>query len=277
MALDRFNLAWNDFEKCVSNSFKELLDNGYFVDVTLATDDDYHIKAHKVVLSTCSPVLKSILEKHPHQHPLIYMSGIKHQELKSIINFMYVGETEVAHDKLEIFMSIAAKFKIKGLSNCQINEEPSRPNQEQAKLEFKSIHKDDPLKEALEADKKDENNDAQGLTPKEEEDNVVNASDDKIMDAYIESNQSKKTEESKEPTKIGQEYFCQYCDYKARFRNNVYNHTAAQHEGKRFPCDFCQYESKYYGDLIKHKGRKHLYNKYTSKRALKQKMIDTNV
>ena len=277
MALDRFNLAWNDFEKCVSNSFKELLDNGYFVDVTLASDDDYHIKAHKVVLSTCSPVLKSILEKHPHQHPLIYMSGIKYQELKAIINFMYVGETEVAHDKLEIFMSIAAKFKIKGLSNCQINEEPSRPNQEQAKLEFKSIHKDDPLKEALEADKKDENNDAQGLTPKEEEDNVVNASDDKIMDTYIESNQLKKTEESKEPTKIGQEYFCQYCDYKARFRNNVYNHTAAQHEGKRFPCDFCQYESKYYGDLIKHKGRKHLYNKYTSKRALKQKMIDTNV
>ena len=270
MALDRFNLAWNDFDKCVSNSFKELLDNGYFVDVTLATDDDYHIKAHKVVLSTCSPVLRSILEKHPHQHPLIYMSGIKYQELRSIINFMYIGETEVTHDKLEIFMSIAAKFKIKGLSNCQINEEPSQPKQDGVKLEFKSIHENDATKEPLEADDKDQNNDTQELSLEEDEkENIVKASDDRVMDAHIETNQLTK-KESKEPTKIGQEYFCQYCDYKARFRNNVYNHTAAQHEGKRFPCDFCQYESKYYGDLIKHKGRKHLFNKYTSKRALKQ-------
>ena len=118
-----FNLAWVDFELFTSDSYKDLLNNQTFVDVTLATEDDQQIKAHKVVLSASSPVLKSILEKHPHQHPLIYLSGINYDELRPIIDFMYVGKTQVSQDMLNTFMGAAAKFKVKGLSNCQINEE----------------------------------------------------------------------------------------------------------------------------------------------------------
>ena len=252
MTFDMFHLAWRDFELFMSDSYKHLLNNQTFADVTLATEDDQQIKAHKVILSASSPVLKSILEKHPHQHPLIYLSGIKYDELRSIIDFIYVGKTEVSQDMLKMFMGTATKFKVKGLSNCQINEQSKEP-----KL-AKQGHEDE--------------NDENKSVP---------------LDFHVDSQESK-IEPSEELTDFGAEepisvkstrndqqivedyYRCQYCDYKSNIRGNVNVHAKSQHEGKRFPCHFCEYESKYNQDLLKHIGRKHLYNKYTSKRVLEK-------
>ena len=279
-----FNLAWNDFEQCVSNSYREMLDSEHFVDVTLATDDDQHIRCHKVVISASSPVLRAILEKHPHQHPLIYLSGVKYQELRSIINFMYIGHTDVAQDVLETFMGVAAKFKIKGLSNCQINEqqkqedqptkqESEHPKQDQVKLEFKPVHEKDQSYENYESEKysysEAKQDSDQGQQMVDEEKGVELFEDENVDTDHISSNSP-----PSKVIKIGKEYKCGFCDYKGRFRNNVDMHRAAQHEGKRFPCDFCDYESKYQQDLIKHKGRKHLFNKFTSKRALQKRISE---
>ena len=59
---ENFCLRWNDFESNLSSAFRELRDDADFFDVTLATDED-EVKAHKVVLSACSPHLKQV--KHP--------------------------------------------------------------------------------------------------------------------------------------------------------------------------------------------------------------------
>ena len=105
MTPEVFNLTWNNFEICAINSFKDLLGEKDFVNVTLVSEDDQEIKAHKVVLSACSQVLKNILLRNPHQHPLIYPSGVKYQELKSLVNFMYLGPAQVRQDDLDIFMT----------------------------------------------------------------------------------------------------------------------------------------------------------------------------
>ena len=44
-----------------------------FVDVTLISDDQIPLHAHKFILSACSPVLKTLLLENPHSHPLIYL------------------------------------------------------------------------------------------------------------------------------------------------------------------------------------------------------------
>ena len=56
---ENFCLRWNDFESNLSSAFRELRDDADFFDVTLATDED-EVKAHKVVLSACSPHLKQV-------------------------------------------------------------------------------------------------------------------------------------------------------------------------------------------------------------------------
>ena len=116
MGSDNFCLRWNDFEHNINSSLKELRDEKDFFDVTLACEGDDHIQAHKLILSACSPLFKHLLRRHSHQHPLLYLRGIKHKELQSIINFCYYGEVNVAQADLNTFLSVSEELQIKGLT-----------------------------------------------------------------------------------------------------------------------------------------------------------------
>ena len=114
-ALEKFCLRWNDFETNVSQAFRELREEKDFFDVTLACEDD-QVSAHKVILSACSPFFRNILRKNPHQHPLLYMKGVKYQEMLAVLNFMYMGEVNVAQEDLNSFLAVAEDLKVKGLT-----------------------------------------------------------------------------------------------------------------------------------------------------------------
>ena len=64
------------------------------------------MKAHKFIISSSSPILRNILKLNSNPHPLIYLRGVKYSDLKSLINFMYQGELNIAEEDL----------KVKGLS-----------------------------------------------------------------------------------------------------------------------------------------------------------------
>ena len=125
MESEKFCLRWNDFETNISNAFRELREEKDFFDVTLACDDS-QIKAHKVILSACSPFFRNILRRNPHQHPLLYLKGVKYKELLSVLNFMYMGEVNVAQEELNSFLSVAEDLKVKGLT--QGNQGESKTN-----------------------------------------------------------------------------------------------------------------------------------------------------
>ena len=110
---EKFCLRWNDFEKNISSSFRELKEDKDFFDVTLACDES-QIQAHKVILSACSPFFRSVLKKNPHQHPLLYLKGVKYEEILLVLNFMYHGEVNVAQDELNSFLSVAEDLQVKG-------------------------------------------------------------------------------------------------------------------------------------------------------------------
>lgn len=57
----QFFLKWNDFQSNMVSSFRHLRDEKSFTDVTLACEGQT-CKAHKMVLSACSPYFKSLLE-----------------------------------------------------------------------------------------------------------------------------------------------------------------------------------------------------------------------
>merc|ERR1712042_50829 len=105
----------NDFESNISIAFRELREEKDFFDVTIACDDN-QIQAHKVILSACSPFFRNVLRRNPHQHPLLYLKGVKYSELMSVLNFMYMGEVNVAQEELNSFLAVAEDLRVKGLT-----------------------------------------------------------------------------------------------------------------------------------------------------------------
>jgi len=115
MSTEKFCLRWNDFEKNISSAFSELRDDQDFFDVTIACDDE-QLQAHKIILSACSPLFRNILRRNKHQHPLLYLKGVKYTDFQSVLNFMYHGEANIAQEQLNSFLAVAEDLKIKGLT-----------------------------------------------------------------------------------------------------------------------------------------------------------------
>jgi len=128
MGSEKFCLRWNDFETNISSAFRELRDDKDFFDVTLACDDE-QIQAHKVILSACSVFFRNILRRNPHQHPLLYMKGVKYTDLQSVLNFMYHGEVNVAQEELNSFLAVAEDLRVKGLTQNNSNSKSNHTDQ----------------------------------------------------------------------------------------------------------------------------------------------------
>jgi len=125
MGSEKFCLRWNDFESNISAAFRELRDDKDFFDVTLACDDE-QIQAHKVILSACSPFFRNVLRQNPHQHPLLYLKGVRYTDLQSVLNFMYHGEVNVAQEELNTFLAVAEDLKVKGLTQNNSSEKEKK-------------------------------------------------------------------------------------------------------------------------------------------------------
>lgn len=111
----QFCLKWNNYQTNLTCVFDQLLQSESFVDVTLACDGN-QIKAHKIVLSACSPYFQSLFFENPCQHPIVVMRDVKWPELKSVVEFMYKGEINVSQDQIAPLIKIAEMLQIRGLA-----------------------------------------------------------------------------------------------------------------------------------------------------------------
>jgi len=141
MGSEKFCLRWNDFEKNISSAFKELRDDKDLFDVTLACEDE-QIKGHKVILAACSPFFRNILRRNQHEHPLLYMKGVKYTDLQAVLNFMYHGEVNVAQEELNSFLSVAEDLRVKGLT--QNTAEAKQPKRSEPAVVPRDNHREQP-------------------------------------------------------------------------------------------------------------------------------------
>ncbi|XP_052752694.1 protein bric-a-brac 1-like isoform X2 [Galleria mellonella] len=112
----QFCLRWNNYQSNLANCFDQLLQTESFVDVTLACEGQ-SLKAHKVVLSACSPYFQALFMDNPCQHPIIIMRDIKYCDLKAVVDFMYRGEINVSQDQITALLKVAETLKIRGLTD----------------------------------------------------------------------------------------------------------------------------------------------------------------
>ncbi len=115
MSSKNYLLKWRNHP----NSFMEVLDylhaEELFIDVTLACDGD-RFGAHKVVLCACSPYFQRLLSENPCKHPIILLKGVKSEEMKALVEFMYKGELCVGQRDLHSLLKTAESLQIRGLS-----------------------------------------------------------------------------------------------------------------------------------------------------------------
>lgn len=133
----QFCLRWNNYQTNLTCVFDQLLQSESFVDVTLACDGN-QIKAHKIVLSACSPYFQSLFFDNPCQHPIIIMRDVKWAELKAIVEFMYKGEINVNQDQISPLLAIAEMLQIRGLA--EVNSEQSAMGNNLAETQIKPKH-----------------------------------------------------------------------------------------------------------------------------------------
>ncbi|XP_072393832.1 uncharacterized protein [Diabrotica undecimpunctata] len=115
MSSEQFSLCWDNFHKNMSSGMNSLLENEDLVDVTLAVQGKC-LKAHKMVLSVCSPYFKELFKSNPCQHPIVFMKDVSYEALSDLLQFMYQGEVQVSQENLTTFIKTAEALQIKGLT-----------------------------------------------------------------------------------------------------------------------------------------------------------------
>ena len=114
---EKLCLQWNDFKDNISSAFGLLREDNDFADVTLVSEDGNKVEAHKVVLASSSPFILNLLKINSHPHPLIYLRGMKSDDLFAIVDFLNCGEANVCQENLDSFLAIAEELKLKGLKS----------------------------------------------------------------------------------------------------------------------------------------------------------------
>ncbi|XP_046746772.1 protein tramtrack, beta isoform-like isoform X4 [Diprion similis] len=120
MASQRFCLRWNNHQSNLLSVFDQLLHDESFVDVTLAVEGQL-LRAHKMVLSACSPYFQALFVGHPDKHPIVILKDVPYVDMRSLLDFMYRGEVSVDQDRLTAFLRVAESLRIKGLT--EVNED----------------------------------------------------------------------------------------------------------------------------------------------------------
>lgn len=123
MATQRFCLRWNNHQSNLLSVFDQLLHDESFVDVTLAVEGQL-LRAHKMVLSACSPYFQGLFMNHPDKHPIVILKDVPYSDMKCLLDFMYRGEVSVDQDRLTHFLRVAESLRIKGLTEVRSSTVP---------------------------------------------------------------------------------------------------------------------------------------------------------
>ena len=249
----KFNLKWKDFQSNVTNTFKTLRTFDHFYDVTLVSDDQQQVSAHKVVLASSSEYFKNILTSNKHAHPMLCLNGVKNVDLKNILDFLYNGEIQMYQDNLDNFLDIAQRFQIEGLlqvprieENCEepehLREDALTENENTVAVEGsqqvpwieENCTKPEPLTEKA-------NENMVAVVDKFGKEMKVKMSNGRVIATeFINENTAEldyKIEKMIERLSDGT-YQCTTCGKVSREKHHMKDH-AEYHVGMKFPCKYC--------------------------------------
>lgn len=76
--------------------------------------------------------MQQLFEVHTVSHPLIIMNGVRYENLKQVIDFMYYGEVRVVEENLESLLKLAETLQVKGLCSVRAKNLSEKIHETQA-------------------------------------------------------------------------------------------------------------------------------------------------
>lgn len=107
-----YQLKWHNHCTNFITIFSDLYEKGCLTDVTLCTTDGPPIKCHRIVLAACSPYFHEMFIRHAQEPAMCVFQGIKHAEVKAILNYIYTGQCEVKHSMLNRILEAATDLRV---------------------------------------------------------------------------------------------------------------------------------------------------------------------
>ena len=267
---EKYTLHWHSYSDHLKEALNEMMLSSEFADVTLVTDDKQQIRAHRNILSAASPVFKSILQiDSKNANPVIYLRGIQHSEMDSIMQYIYLGEARFYEERMKEFLTVSKNLKIKELStgiemNVQVESDENNVADEKMDISGSMTH--------------DLHEDGGNVEPQTQTEPITtnNAANRRIRRAEVVSGDAKfqchdceKTFSSQsglwfhiKSKHRGVKHACNQCDYQATTQSSLTIHIQSIHEGVKYACNQCDYQATTQSSLTRHIQYKHEGVKY---------------
>ena len=230
---------WHTYTDHLKEMLHQMMLDDTFTDVTLVSDDRRKLRAHKVVLGACSPVLKIMLTNDADGTDLIDLKGIAFQEIEAILQFIYLGEATLDEDRMLEFLNVVQKLRVKELyKDPEIDQQQETETEVGENLqltmgnedyEYYNIMKyDDKNKEDFVIDSGQKDEGARG--------------EDELTRALLQESEKMATRLPKAGVKV---YQCPKCDYKTWRKDGMKDHIKRRHvkkmrERNKYNCKYCQ-------------------------------------
>jgi len=265
---EKLCLKWNDFQDNTNSAFGSLRNDHDFSDVTLACEDGQQVEAHKVILAASSPFFQTLLRRNKHPHPLIYMRGVKSEDLVAIVDFLYYGEANVYQENIDSFLAIAEELNLKGLTRNSDNSENEQEtmNMPETKRNKSKARSAVPKVESHPNEEKLIGHDDLYRAPAKPTDTTVavqnhtvtsvSISDIKELDNMVKSMMTKSTNLLPNGGGMRAE-ICTVCGKEGK-NTNIMSHIEANHlEGVSIPCNYCEKQFRSRNALRQHNKTAH--------------------
>ncbi|XP_069955747.1 uncharacterized protein [Cherax quadricarinatus] len=109
------SLKWNNHKSTFFHVLSILREKHTYTDVTLACEGRLY-PAHKFVLSTCSEYFSDIFTSTSGNNIVIVLKDVRRQDLEYLLDYMYLGQVDVAQSELSSLIKTAECLRIKGLA-----------------------------------------------------------------------------------------------------------------------------------------------------------------
>jgi len=276
----------------IEDMMKVMIKLGQFTDVTFICDDRKVVQAHRIILSSFSPVFRDIINSLTSSSSVVYLRGIRSIDLQPILEFIYLGKTRIEGNRIEEFLEVARSLQINDLHNSFPTEGDDEADknsvpENEIKIEEGMENKTDSSAKTI------NENDLYSTVNKHDyvenekigAKNIPDTISNKDVGNYTIKNQNSPT------SKQSRDYFCTECpftthnkDYLKKHKHNIHsgikyqckhckkefsqkptlkNHIDGIHKGIKFACSYCSEEFPLKLKLKRHIASKHSGKNYT--------------